>query len=309
MTCQSLLWLQCVREMLAIVVEITISELPVKGCTDHLKFIENAGSAIVPIALDEYRSEHGEVASAWQIYRAAGAPVMWKSGGTAGYGSFMAFNLHTGRAAVALGSCGNCGGKAIQQLTRQLVDSAHGRISQLPHPVSAADLAGMLGCFELQGGTMSHGAKMASETATILRVWRVSRSNELRITIVGSDGSGTASLTPIPWELSANRTTPCSTKTPCMLPIALALRGNDTVVVRPPAVSSARVARAHSPLHVADRRHGRREVYFSNTNNAVHSKNPMQATMLGIHVNGWDLFASRVSCGQVAWSGNGTDKR
>ena len=64
----------------------------------------------------------------------------------------MAFNPATGRAAVALGSCGNCGAKAVQQLTRQLVDSPRVPLPPLPAPPTAAQLEPLLGCYSLQGG-------------------------------------------------------------------------------------------------------------------------------------------------------------
>jgi hypothetical protein len=39
-------------------------------------------AAVVPIAADDALAQHGEVASGWEIYSAAGEPVIWKSGGT-----------------------------------------------------------------------------------------------------------------------------------------------------------------------------------------------------------------------------------
>ena len=37
-------------------------------------------AAMVPLGSDEFLAQRGEVASAWQIYQAAGSAVIWKSG-------------------------------------------------------------------------------------------------------------------------------------------------------------------------------------------------------------------------------------
>ena len=87
--------------------------------------IDGLQQAAMPLAPDDFNpNEHGEVGSGWEMYFAADETVVWKSGGTLGYGSFMAFNPYTGRAAVAIENCGNCGDKAVDQLTRNLIDNS-----------------------------------------------------------------------------------------------------------------------------------------------------------------------------------------
>ncbi len=39
-------------------------------------------AAAIPLGSDEFVAQHGQVASAWQIYRASGSEVIWKSGAT-----------------------------------------------------------------------------------------------------------------------------------------------------------------------------------------------------------------------------------
>ena len=240
-------------------------------------------SAAAPIAADEYTAQHGEVASAWQIYHAAGEPVTWKSGGTAGYGSFMVFNPSTGRAAVALGSCGNCGEKAVQQLARQLVDSPHVPVAPLPAPPSVAELEQVLGCYALPVTYTDDELVSGVGDPIVLSVAQVA-GETLMLDVSGTDGSGSASLTPFAWPAAAG----CSTLQ-CPLALALALRGNDTVLVRPGGVSGSRVA-ARGPLQAADLKHGRREVYF------LPGAGGSRAAQAVLHVDGWDLFAARVPC-------------
>lgn len=63
----------------------------------------------------------------------------------------------------------------------------------------------------------------------------------------------------------------------------------------------AKVAPAHTPLQAADRAHGRREVYFlaeegDSDCKVMRRRGGAAATTLALHVDGWDLFASRVQC-------------
>ena len=241
-------------------------------------------AAVSPLAPDEFETQRGEVASAWQIYRAGGAPVWWKSGGTAGYGSFMAFCPATGRAAVALGSCGNCGSKAVQQLTRQLVDGAP-TPPPLPAPLrpDPTTLAAYAGCFALPNAKVS--SVDGGGTPTLLRTAVVGAG--LALNVSGANGNGSASLRPFPLHLPVSTIVP---PLPCALPLGWALGADDSVSVRPPGVSGGRVAAAHSPLQEADLRYGRRESYF------LCDQPSGAATALVLHIDGWDLFAPRVPC-------------
>ena len=241
-------------------------------------------AAVSPLAPDEFEAQRGEVASAWQIYRAGGAAVWWKSGGTAGYGSFMAFCPATGRAAVALGSCGNCGAKAVQQLTRQLVDGAP-TSSPLPAPpLRPETLAAYTGCFTLPDAKVSAVFGGGGGTPTMLRT--AVAGDGLALNVSGANGNGSASLRPFPLHKPASATVP---PLPCALPLGWAL-DDDSVVVRPPGVSGGRVAAAHSPLQEADLRYGWRESYF------LCDQPSGAATALVLHIDGWDLFAPRVPC-------------
>ena len=57
-----------------------LSSMTVTGIPSTLTAAMRA--AVVPIAADDALAQHGEVASGWEIYSAAGEPVIWKSGGT-----------------------------------------------------------------------------------------------------------------------------------------------------------------------------------------------------------------------------------
>jgi CubicO group peptidase (beta-lactamase class C family) len=67
-----------------------------------------------PIFSDEAKTavnfgNAGFVAMGWQVMHSAGRPVIWKSGGVEGYGSFMTFDVTRGKAVVAFDNCGGCG--------------------------------------------------------------------------------------------------------------------------------------------------------------------------------------------------------
>ena len=195
--------------------------------------------------------QRGLVASAWQLYHAAGEPVLWKSGGTAGYGSFMVFNPATKRGAVALGSCGNCGEKAVQQLARQLVDVPRRVLPALPARPTAAALAAYTGCYELGGGgtTVLRVALPPLRHAAHAGVLPPP-SLLLIVADFGADprsGGGSAGLIPVAWPAPAPAPLPplparnslakeVDGGGRCALAIGFALRGNDTLWVRPSSI-------------------------------------------------------------------------
>jgi hypothetical protein len=179
----------------------------------------------------------------------------------------------------------------VQQLTRQLVDLPHEQLPPTPTPVPPAELEPLLGCYKLQGGVDAtlQVQWLAGEDAT--------KSVALNINVSGTDGHGSASLVPVGWGLRSLAHLGASEGTLSTLgaaPFALALRGNDTVVVRPKSVSSARVAEASTPLQRADLSYGRREIFFSMP--AVATGRGRLAEVAALHVNGWDLYANRSTC-------------
>lgn len=48
-------------------------------------------AATTPLGSDDFLPQHGQVASAWQIYRGMGSPVTWKSGASIGVASLWKF--------------------------------------------------------------------------------------------------------------------------------------------------------------------------------------------------------------------------
>ena len=179
----------------------------------------------------------------------------------------------------------------MQQLTRQLVDPPRERLPPTPAPGPPAEFEPLLGCYTLQGSmdVTLQVQWLAREDAT--------KSVELNINVSGTDGHGSASLFPVGWGLRGLAHLGASAGTPSTLgaaPFALALRGNDTVEVRPKSVSSARVAGAGTPLQRADLSYGRREIFFSVPVEAA--GRGRLAEVAALHVNGWDLYANRSTC-------------
>ena len=107
-----------------------------------------------------------------------------------------------------------------------------------------------------------------------------------------------------------------------IMPLALGLRGEDTVLVRPLASVSGG---GRAALQRADRKHGRREIYFlpaatgvspspsggsgsdsgggsggggDRTIPVVRGAAAAAAAAAVLHLNGWDLYASRCACAE-----------
>merc|ERR1712166_1717231 len=107
----------------------------------------------------------------------------------------MAFNAYTGRAAVAIENCGNCGGKAIDQLTRNLVDMQPTE----PHVLSLnrSVLSVYEGCYRL--GDMTDKNRQPARNASLVTVWYDSKEADLRMNI--TDHGGAALLRPFGWTM------------------------------------------------------------------------------------------------------------
>lgn len=174
----------------------------------------------------------------------------------------------------------------MQELTRQLVDLPQER-PPMPTPVpTPAELELLIGCYTLQGDT---DTTFQVRWQSSVRDSRVS----LSINVNGTDGDGSASLVPFSWTGQLG-VTASKFSSIGMMPLALALRGNDTVVVRPKGVSGGRVAVGGTPLQDADLKYSRRELYFLAPEMTVERHRPAEAAVL--HVNGWDLYATRTAC-------------
>ena len=131
----------------------------------------------------------------------------------------------------------------MQELTRQLVDLPQER-PPMPTPVpTPAELELLIGCYTLQGDT---DTTFQVRWQSSVRDSRVS----LSINVNGTDGDGSASLEPFSWTGQLG-VTASKFRSIGMMPLALALRGNDTVVVRPKGVSGGRVAVGGTPLAAA----------------------------------------------------------
>lgn len=221
--------------------------------------------AAEPVVADEFIAEHGEVASGWQAYLASSSTTVWKSGGTSGYGSFMAFNAQSGRAAVAMESCGNCGAKAVDQLVRLLVDEPPRDLPPMPAPPTS-ELLPYTGCFVLPATANKN--RQPHRNASLVSISLV--QTKLKVEI---DGSGGASLIPFKVKEGA-----AATK------FAFAFdQQDDSVCLRPSG---------RGPLELASMQFGRRELYFL-------SADGLTLDMLAIHVDGWDLFATRIACPEI----------
>jgi hypothetical protein len=106
----------------------------------------------------------------------------------------MAWSAGTRRAAVALGSCGNCGAKAVDQLVRQLVDEPRRQPPGGP-PLrpSAGALRRYVGCFALP--PMKNENRQPHRNASLVRVAAAAgRGGWLALGV--SDGGGRALLEP-----------------------------------------------------------------------------------------------------------------
>lgn len=178
----------------------------------------------------------------------------------------------------------------MQELTRQLVDAPQASLPPLPTPFpTRSELEPLLGCYALQGDM----------DATLQIQQSNGSSSDVAVTlnVSGVDAHGSATLIPYPWGQVSATTDVATTSTTSIMPLALALRGNDTVVVRPRSVSSARVAGAGTPLQDADVRFDRREVFFMTPRPLA--KRARLAQMAVLHINGWDLYANRTSCAET----------
>ena len=248
-------------------------------------------ASLRPRAADDFPAEHGDVCSAWETFHSGGPSpqreTVWKSGGTAGYGAFVAFELTNhepgsqgGGAAVALGSCGNCGAKAIDQLTRQLVDAPRRVLPSPAPPLPAGDaLRAYVGCYALPA--LANKNRQPSRNATVASVSVARRCGggaplQLQLRLGGQHG-GSAMLTPFATSGRDIGT---------LLPLSFALvAANDTVCLRPSGAG---------PLEVLDREIGRRELYMIRNST---SSGTAAAVAVALHVSGWDIYAPRVACG------------
>jgi hypothetical protein len=218
---------------------------------------------------DDFPQQHGAVASGWEVYYSAGESVVWKSGGTIGYGSFMAWNAATQQAAVALGNCGNCGVKAVDQLVRQLADPppVQGYPPVVPAPTEA-ELAKLAGCFLLPAMT-NHNREPARPASQItLALVENGKTNTLRLSL--GDGGGSAILVPY-----------AATNSGGSVGGFFFPSGTDSLCIRPDGCG---------PLEEEDRKSGRREAYFTAAGTGTEG--------LALHVSGWDLFAPRMPCSE-----------
>jgi len=214
----------------------------------------------------------------WEQYTAGGARVHWKSGGSAGYGSFMAFSADTGRAAVALASCGNCGLKAVDQLTRNLVDEP----PQLPSaPLQAqrpgdVTLAPYLGCYELP--RLDEKNRQPARNRTQITIVQV-KGQQADAVLMLEQGGGQADLQAFNWTRQVEG---------MAMKVGFTLGGNDTVSLRSKA----------GPLEQENVRHGQREIYFLPQRGLHYDRHHAGslAETLVLHVDGWDFFATRVNC-------------
>ena len=185
------------------------------------------------------------------------------------------------------------GDKAVQELTRQLVDLPRARLPPLPTPLpTRAELEPLLGCYALQGNM---------ETTLQVQWQSHASTSDISVTlnVSGANGYGSASLIPFPSDHQASAyvgATLTASSSSAIMPLALALRGNDTVVVRPKGVSGAKIAGGGTPLQDADLEYDRRELLFAAPRLSATSKSAQLAHNLVLHINGWDLFATRTSC-------------
>jgi len=226
--------------------------------------------AAEPLAPDEFTAQHGHVASGWQLYSANGAPIVWKSGSTEGYGSFTAWNSESGRAAVALSSCGNCASKGVDQLVRLLVDEPP-RETPLTPPPPAATLLPYTGCFMLPAMVDENHELHRNASLVTVTLTRGQMSIEV-------DGSGAAALVPFPRPPS-----------PGIASLGFAFDQSQDSICLMDCIRR----NVQDPLELANVRHGRRELYY------LSQETPDQWAQFGslaLHVDGWDLFAPRVPC-------------
>lgn len=232
---------------------------------------------MTPTVPNDYPITLGRVGYAWEMY-ASGGPthnVIWKSGSTDGYGSFMAINPSTGRSTVALGSCGCCGHHAVAQLTRQLVDappdssppdSSHS--DNNPVMESTFDSSAYTGCYELPRFVDRVGHQVRN--ATLVTVTSPS-GTDLLVQIGARRVPTTLKLLNVSFPPSSE-----------LLPNGFSLV-NDTFELFPGS---------SEPLVILDRQSHHRELYFM----APKSWHVRRAPSCVLHIDGWDMVAGRVPC-------------
>jgi len=85
-----------------------------------------------PLAYSKLRT-NGHVARAWQNYWSKLSRVVWKSGNTRGFGTFMAYDWARGRAAWGYDTCGGCDDNKLDKTVMMLLEG-------LPEPRKPASV-------------------------------------------------------------------------------------------------------------------------------------------------------------------------
>ena len=194
--------------------------------------------------------------------------VHWKSGGTAGYGSFMAFDPATGRAAVALANCGNCASKAVDQLARLLLDLPPRAMPNPPLTPTAAALDQYTGCWDIPKIVDPNNRIPPRSASAVARIMPRGPGATTLVLALSHNG-GSAELVPFLPDAAAG---------PSLLQFALA-GDHDDVCLRPDGCG---------PMETF--RNVRREVRF------LEDGDGDNRLTLVLHVDGLDWFLSATEC-------------
>jgi CubicO group peptidase (beta-lactamase class C family) len=248
-----------------------------------------------PVASDLDSRGRGAVGMGWQLVRSRLRAVYWKSGGTRGYGSFMAYEPISGRVAVALENCGNCGGKAVHLFALALLDGSpeEALLQRRAYTATELELKPFIGHYIFPVGAES--PTNIAEVPVAVTVETVGSSGNASLRLVfNATGAGspseysmvdTAPFLPLhALTYPAARVAFAFSKTPTM-------EGNTTQNQMTDATTGA-AATSAATKHPSSQQMPRHpwEIYFLLSEDGVAGP----ATKLVVHSRGVDAFAQRV---------------